>query len=149
MSRVMILTPENYQTTAPLLIGTAMTADAIIFETEGLKRWEASNPHNRDLEDGRFFAVLDEGDYMRAFTDPLGQDALFYYDSPDWIVSNSFFGLVKAARAAGKKLTLRPDVLACLRRVVMLHGNGVVACPGVILLWARRCAGSTFPFGEP
>jgi hypothetical protein len=137
MSRVMILTPENYQTTAPLLIGTAMTADAIIFETEGLKRWEASNPHNRDLEDGR------------AFTDPLGQDALFYYDSPDWIVSNSFFGLVKAARAAGKKLTLRPDVLACLRRVVMLHGNGVVACPGVILLWARRCAGSTFPFGEP
>ena len=77
------------------LSGIAYGANFLIIGKEGLKCYRKSNFMQNKLEgsliDGRFSAVLKTSDGYCVFTDPLGQDLVYYYITESlWIISNSF-----------------------------------------------------------
>lgn len=120
--RVILLSPDSFIETAPFLSGFAFTPDAIISGCWGLKKYLAERglSDGSDWEDGRFFAVLDAGAEVRVFTDPMGQDTLYYYasedpfDNPcsDWLISNSVYEIARFASASGKPLRFLPHIAA-------------------------------------
>jgi len=121
-SKILMLTPETFEGAHPRLTGFAFTPGAVISGSGGLRAYLAAGGcrDGAEFEDGRFFAVLEAGGEVRAFTDPMGQDALYYYSNEDpfhgpvedWLISNSVYELAKQAKAAGKPVKFLSHIAA-------------------------------------
>ena len=124
MEAVVFIEEANIQEIAPLLRGVACSNREIIFGDDGLNESVACGvPIDPDSwTDGRFFAVVDVGEKVRVFTDPLGQDTLYIYSREpvrvggpplkNWVISNSFFELASLINHRGCRLTFAPGVVA-------------------------------------
>ncbi|WP_396621504.1 hypothetical protein [Marinobacter sp. W-8] len=82
------------------LHGYAVLADSLVFGSKGLLDFKTKNPgfSSRQLKDGRFSAIVREGDEIVVKVDSTGQEILYLFQkNDDWIVSNSFLTLAKVA----------------------------------------------------
>ncbi|MGM8849350.1 hypothetical protein ACS8E6_02400 [Salinicola halophyticus] len=117
---------EAYQS---YFAGIAYTSSDIILGTGGAEDYFAEFGEKAfydNVIDGRFFAFLSLGSELRAYTDPMGQDVLYYcLDDNGWAVSNSFYRL---AQFLGKdrKLNLYKPALDAF---FIANGNGFGAQP--------------------
>jgi hypothetical protein len=123
--RIVFIDKSNYMENSNFLSGIAFTRNEIIVGTEGLGSFllrQKERFNVTDFEDGRFFAFVDVGDHVKMFSDPMGQDILFYYSQKmisvdgastlQWMVSNSFLELVRKLRADRRALHLYLPPLA-------------------------------------
>lgn len=102
---------EVMQTERSLLFGHAMTDDAIIFGTDGLRAYEQEHPKVR-IAEGRFSAIRVGRDYIRVSADRTGQDMLYLFRSGDeWAISNSFLLLVGRAARTHRLSFYTPAIL--------------------------------------
>jgi hypothetical protein len=123
--RIVVVDQNNYMNSPNLLSGMAFTQSDVIVGTEGLNSFLLRKKEGlsvSDFEEGRFFAFVDVGDHVKMFTDPMGQDILYYYtqdpisvdgaSARSWKVSNSFLELARKLRADECRLHLYLPSLA-------------------------------------
>lgn len=104
--------------------GIAYTRNEIVIGAEGGRRFFEAFGEQRFIDsviDGRFFVFLKIGRLLEAFTDPLGQDVLYYYRSETrWAVSNSFFELASHLKGRVRLTPYEP----ALDAFFIADGNG-------------------------
>lgn len=104
-------------------LGIGYDDHSIVIGDEGFRAYQAEHgtPDADAFEEGRYIAVLERDAYFSVLTDPMGQDALYYYSPDDlriggpavarWAVSNSLLALARKARQFGSLALYRPSVL--------------------------------------
>jgi hypothetical protein len=101
-----------------MLCGYILGRRTICIGTEGLRAAPAAELVDlRGSLDGRFAAVLDDGDAWVARTDFACQEQLFLYQSGDgWIIGSSLFEVAMRAAARDMQLTREPRHARSLQR---------------------------------
>jgi hypothetical protein len=89
-----------------VLSGTAITEDAVIHGTQGLRLFRRAFPDSAVPIDGSFIGLFDIEKYWQVSTDLTGQELFYFYQKgKDWGVSNSLFLLAERVKLLGFGLT--------------------------------------------
>lgn len=109
--------------------GIAYTRNEIVLGADGAKQFFEKFGEQCFIDsvvDGRFFAFLKLGRLLEAFTDPLGQDVLYYYQAGSaWALSNSFYDLANHLKGRVQLTPYEP----ALNAFFIADGNGFGAQP--------------------
>ena len=123
-SSIITLDAENIISSVPLLRGMAISETAIVLGDDGLSEMISKGVRvcPNEWEDGRFFAVVEDGEKIRILTDPMGQDTIYVYSSEGmtidgayvdgWIASNSFLQLAQTVKERDLPITFSPSVIS-------------------------------------